>query len=221
MKMIQDLGMIQNKNKRERYAIYECTQCKEPFRKRCSDVKYFNTQKCPKCNRGKHKQSKTRIYHIWGNMKKRCNNKEYCRFKEWGGRGIKLCKEWEDFANFYKWANENGYSDELTIDRKDNDKDYEPNNCRWVKLNIQARNTRLLSSANSSGYRGVSFDKKINKFRARVTVDCKVISIGYFKNAKDASIARDKYVIDNNLEHTLNNPSLKEKYLRSKRIEND
>lgn len=205
MKEIQDLGMIQKKNKRERYAIYECTECKALVKKRCSDVKYLKLDKCPKCNIGKHKKSKTRLYYIWGNMKKRCNNKKYNRYDEWGGRGIKLCEEWHNFINFYEWAIKNGYKEDLTIDREDNNGNYEPNNCRWVTMNIQARNTKLISKANSSGFRGVSFDKKLNKYRARVTVDKKVISLGYYNTAQEAGIARDKYIINNNLEHTLNN----------------
>lgn len=76
-------------------------------------------------------------------MKDRCYNKNNHAYKDYGLRGITICKEWlEDFEEFYKWAISNGYSDTLTIDRIDNDKGYLPDNCRWVTRNKQCINTR-------------------------------------------------------------------------------
>lgn len=89
----------------------------------------------------KHKMSHTRPYEIWQGMKKRCYNPNDARYDRYGGRGITVCDEWlHDFAAFYKWALENGYSDKLTIDRIDNDKGYSPDNCRWVSEKEQSRN---------------------------------------------------------------------------------
>lgn len=88
-----------------------------------------------------HKQSGTRLYKIWQNLKKRCYNKHDARYHRYGGRGIKVCSEWEKkFVNFYNWAINNGYSEKLTIDRIDNDKDYMPENCRWVDIKTQCNN---------------------------------------------------------------------------------
>lgn len=89
----------------------------------------------------KHKMSHTRPYEIWQGMKKRCYNPHDARYDRYGGRGITVCDEWrEDFSVFYKWALENGYADNLTIDRIDNDKGYSPDNCRWADAETQCRN---------------------------------------------------------------------------------
>ena len=83
-----------------------------------------------------------RLYRIWKDMKTRCNNPNFPLYKVYGGRGIKVCNEWEDsFENFYEWSMDNGYSDLLTIDRINNDKGYFPGNCRWSSRKEQSRNT--------------------------------------------------------------------------------
>ncbi|MBR6613178.1 MAG: hypothetical protein IKK84_00235 [Clostridia bacterium] len=75
-------------------------------------------------------------------MKARCYNKNVERYKNYGGRGIKVCDEWrDDFMAFYQWAIKNGYQDSLTLDRKNVNGDYEPSNCRWVTKETQANNT--------------------------------------------------------------------------------
>lgn len=90
----------------------------------------------------KHGKSNTRIYHIYKDMLRRCNDPKRKTYPRYGGRGIKVCPEWEkSFEAFYEWSMANGYSDELTIDRKDNDKGYSPDNCRWVTYTVQANNT--------------------------------------------------------------------------------
>src|SRR5690625_5072259 len=79
-----------------------------------------------------------RLYDIWVNMRNRCNNPNNNSYKNYGGRGIGICKEWDEFSDFEKWSLENGYDKHLTIDRKDNDAGYFPDNCRWVDKKVQA-----------------------------------------------------------------------------------
>lgn len=89
----------------------------------------------------KHKMSRTRLYETWQGMKGRCYNPNDTRYDRYGGRGITVCDEWRyDFVVFCDWAMQNGYADNLTIDRIDNDKGYSPDNCRWADTETQCRN---------------------------------------------------------------------------------
>ena len=89
-----------------------------------------------------HGLSKTRLYNIWQHMKYRCDNPKTDHYDCYGGRGITYCDEWKDFSVFKDWALENGYTDELTIDRINVNGNYEPNNCRWATRKQQGENTR-------------------------------------------------------------------------------
>lgn len=87
-----------------------------------------------------------RLYDIWKAMKQRCFNKKNKRFDRYGGRGITVCDEWKnDYYAFKRWSYENGYDEKAefskcTIDRINNDGNYEPSNCRWVDMKVQANN---------------------------------------------------------------------------------
>ena len=91
-----------------------------------------------------HGKSKTRIYKIWDGMKYRCYKEGSQSWKHYGARGIKVCEEWLDkdngFINFYNWSINNGYKEDLTIDRINVNGNYEPDNCRWITLKEQAVN---------------------------------------------------------------------------------
>lgn len=99
--------------------------------------------KVEKCiESAKHGYTNTKIYKIWSGMKSRCNYNKNENFKYYGGKGIKVCQEWEDsFEAFLKWSMENGYVPGLSIERLDSTKNYEPNNCKWIELSKQQNNT--------------------------------------------------------------------------------
>lgn len=96
---------------------------------------------CRSCVKATHGGGGTRIYHTWLGMRRRCTDPKDKSYARYGGRGIKICKAWEDFGEFRRWALKNGYKDNLTIDRIDNDGNYRPKNCRWVtrEQNIKFR----------------------------------------------------------------------------------
>lgn len=129
---------------------------------------------------------KTRLYQIWSQMKGRCYNPKNNKYPWYGGKGVSVCDAWHDFIVFHEWAVKNGYQDSFSIDRIDPAGDYCPENCRWTNSLVQGINK------NRSRGAGVSWEKRRNCWRARLTIKGKEVFCRQFNNYDDAVEAIEK-----------------------------
>lgn len=129
-------------------------------------------------------------YLSWSNMHTRCKNKNSPSYCSYGKRGISVYKKWNKFENFLADMGEKP-SPEHSLERKENDGNYEPNNCKWATVEEQARNKRLYAN-NKSGHRGISRIKKNGKWQATIGVKGKSIYLGEYTDIQDAINAKIK-----------------------------
>ena len=126
------------------------------------------------------------VYKVWATMKQRCQNPKNQRYADYGGRGIKVCDRWQDPVNFIEDMF-HAWKQGLTLDRINNDGNYEPSNCRWATRKEQRANQREPQACGEIPLKGVT---RIGKnYRARIRVKGKRISLGMFNTAEEASEA--------------------------------
>jgi hypothetical protein len=137
----------------------------------------------------KHGLAGSKVYLRWNSMLQRCNNSNDKAFKNYGGRGIKVCERWHDFQNFVADVGlppQPGYE----LDRIDNERGYEPGNVRWTTEAIQIRNQRKRLGC-TSHHRGVCWSKQRQKWQAEIKVGPRRRNLGHFENEDDAARAYD------------------------------
>jgi len=187
---------------RYRYGLYECQYCGKEFEVITRDTKKGHTKSCG-CQKGgiTHGLRNNKFYMTWKNMMGRCYNLKNKHYQSYGGRGISVCIDWQDLANFISWA-ESTYIEGMTMDRINNDGNYEPTNIRWSDKTTQAINQRIMKN-NKSGYVGIYYYKKYNTWGANIRINKILKQIGSFKTIEEAVQARDNYITQNNLPHKL------------------
>lgn len=142
----------------------------------------------------KHGMYGTPEYVVWGNMVQRCTNKNSPEYKNYGGRGIFVAEEWLVFENFFADMGKKP-SEELSLERIDNEQGYSKENCKWATTQEQSLNKRLRGD-NTSGYVGVYFDKRRDKWQAQIYRDGVNKFLGYFESKELANEARKKFVAE-------------------------
>lgn len=135
-------------------------------------------------------------------IKQRCNNPNNKDYSRYGAKGITICEEWNNPDNFVKWALDNGYKDGLEVERKDNLKGYNPENCVFADRFVQNQNKRTYKN-NVSGFAGIGLTKS-GIYRVRLQSFKKSFYLGCFKDINEAIKIRDDFIISNNLNHILN-----------------
>ena len=189
------IGIFKKEGSSVKYATCMCS-CGSEHKARLADLKSGNTKSCgcwkviadslPKS----HGMSKTRPHIIWCGMIARTTNLKEPSYKDYGARGITLCDRWKSFENFWDDMQE-GYSDELELDRIDVNGNYCKENCRWATLSMQGHNKRKKEDCISE-YMGVTLDNKTNKWRARIAVTKSYRKhLGMFHTQIEAAIAYD------------------------------
>lgn len=204
LEIIKELGIKNYSTTKRTFVLVKCSLCGKKWELPKTQARRNKTGRCRECFQTKHNQSSrnniTKEYGTWLNMKQRCYNKNDKHYADYGGRGITICDQWlNSFDTFFKdmGKKEKG----LSIDRIDNNGNYEPTNCRWATPSQQILNTRKRKNTKSK-YRGVTPRKY--GYRARVGISGKITNIGSYKTELEAARAYDRYILDNNLPNKRN-----------------
>ncbi len=189
---------------RQRCSIWKCKcDCGKEVEVRLRSLTSGNTKSCGCLHSDVCREMKTehglsvdsngktpRLYSIWKNMKQRCSNPNASKYEIYGGKGISVCEEWQEYINFHNWAMENGYDDDLTIDRIDNEKNYSPENCRWASYKEQSLNTsqNRIIKFNGKSLTVTEWARRLNIKRS--TLDARINEYGWsIKRALNEPVA--------------------------------
>ncbi len=196
---------------RRQLALFECSRCKTRKEGR-ADMKQ-TTSLCRSCSSTTHGLEHTKLYSMWLNMKARCYTSTNSRYYSHGARGITVIAAWRDsFETFADWAFSKGYVESSgkntkhQLDREDNDKNYNPDNCRLLSQDAQMLNRQLLQSNNSTGFRGVS--RKSQRFVPIVRINGKNKHFPSKSTARQAAAARELIILTQHLPLQRNFPDM-------------
>lgn len=183
--MLTAIKKIESKNNRT-YWLCKC-DCGKEIEVMTQDLIYKTKYSCgcvrkkKKNNYHKYDFKVKRLYNIWCEMKHRCYRKENNDYKYYGEKGIKLCEEWKNnFLEFQNWSLNNGYQDNLTIDRINSNDNYCPNNCRWITLKENSLNRKGIIKINYNGKnmclkdfckeKNISYNTAIKKYKKGINI---------------------------------------------------
>lgn len=159
-----------------------------------SDLRNGHTKSCGCLQQERARENNTthgfcgiKEYKTWWNMRLRCTDENNISYQYYGGRGIKVCKRWQKFENFFEDMGEKPTG--LTIERINNNKDYSKENCCWATYTEQIKNQRIRKT-NKTGVKGIYWHKKSKRYQAYIGINYKKIHLGSFKSIKAATAAR-------------------------------
>ena len=204
IKVVKDLGIKNFGAYGKRIAIFICNHCGVEFKARVSDISSGKQDGC-RCRSGiisGGKKQNKKLYQVWESMRARCNNKNDKSYYRYGGRGISISMEWNDFNIFREWSIKNGYEENigLSIDRTDNNKNYCKENCRWTNSFIQSSNTNGLET---SFTKNIGVHKNGKNFMYSIMNKGKAYTKSGFPTIDDAVKARRELILKNNWPHTI------------------
>lgn len=179
----------------------KCKNCAEiikPYKNHRQVKRSFCSRYCWRIS-FKNSKNKHPLYSTYRSMLSRCNNKYATQYQNYGGRGIKVCDRWSN--SFWSFLEDVGNKPSLThtLDRIDNDGNYEPGNVRWATRKQQDNNRKKLTVANKSGYSGICFYKSRNRWRVYTGSGKTRIEHGYYKTLKEAIVVRKSVSGQSNL----------------------